>query len=203
MARDVDLVILNDSPPQLSRHIMTRGLRLMISNASADHDFLRMVLSRAADLATVPELDPAPQAGVARSMTYLVERLVELKKHVDHLRDLSPKISREAIESDLSLHNDMMFSLLMMAQLVIDLAGELSARRGGRFEDYVEAVRNLAKDARFPKELVTELERLPGLRNVVIHDYVPLDMTLVIQATRNLEPVERFLDIVRQIEGGA
>src|SRR5262245_8581186 len=50
VARDVDLVILNDSPPQLGRHIMTRGLRLMISNASADHDFLRMVLSRAADL---------------------------------------------------------------------------------------------------------------------------------------------------------
>jgi hypothetical protein len=44
------LVILNDSPPQLARHILTRGLRLMISNASADHEFLRMVLSRAADL---------------------------------------------------------------------------------------------------------------------------------------------------------
>jgi len=50
VAREVDLVILNDSPPQLARHILTRGLRLMISNASADHDFLRMVLSRAADL---------------------------------------------------------------------------------------------------------------------------------------------------------
>ena len=50
VARNVDLVILNDSPPQLSRHILTRGLRLMISNATADHEFLRMVLSRAADL---------------------------------------------------------------------------------------------------------------------------------------------------------
>jgi predicted nucleotidyltransferase len=50
VARDVDLVILNDSPPQLARHILTRGLRLMISNASADHDFLRTILSRAADL---------------------------------------------------------------------------------------------------------------------------------------------------------
>jgi predicted nucleotidyltransferase len=50
VARDVDLVILNDAPPQLARHILTRGLRLMISNASADHDFLRTVLSRAADL---------------------------------------------------------------------------------------------------------------------------------------------------------
>ena len=137
-------------------------------------------------------------------MTYLVERLVELKKHTDHLRELGPRITgREALDADLSLHNDMMFSLLMMAQLVIDLAGELSARRGGRFEDYVEAVRNLAKDARFPKELVTELERLPGLRNVVIHDYVPLDMNLVIAAVRNLEPVERFAEIVRQVEASA
>jgi predicted nucleotidyltransferase len=51
VARDVDLVILNDAPPQLARHILTGGLRLMISNAAADHQFLRTVLSRAADLA--------------------------------------------------------------------------------------------------------------------------------------------------------
>jgi uncharacterized protein YutE (UPF0331/DUF86 family) len=136
-------------------------------------------------------------------MTYLVERLVELRKHVDHLRALGPRVTgRDALESDLSLHNDVMFSLLMMAQLVVDLAGELSARRGGRFEDYVEAVRNLTKDARFPKDLVSELERLPGLRNVVIHDYVTLDLELVIRAVHNLEPVERFVEIVRQLEGG-
>ena len=50
VARDVDLVVLNDAPPQLARHIITRGLRLTISNAAADHEFLRTVLSRAADL---------------------------------------------------------------------------------------------------------------------------------------------------------
>ena len=50
VARDVDLVVLNDAPPQLARHIMTHGLRLMISNVPADHEFLRTVLSRAADL---------------------------------------------------------------------------------------------------------------------------------------------------------
>jgi uncharacterized protein YutE (UPF0331/DUF86 family) len=137
-------------------------------------------------------------------MTYLVERLVELKKHVDHLKVIAPRVTgREALEADLSLHTDVMFSLLMMAQLVIDLAGEISARRGGRFEDYVEAVRNLSKDQHFPKELVGELERLPGLRNVVIHDYVTLDMNRVIEALRNLEPVEQFVEIVRQIEAAS
>lgn len=48
--RDVDVVILNDAPPQLVRHIMTRGRRLMISDVELDHACLRMALSRAADL---------------------------------------------------------------------------------------------------------------------------------------------------------
>ena len=43
------------------------------------------------------------------------------------------------------------------------LAG-LFARRGDRFEDYTEAVRNLARDKRFSAELTRQIERLPGFR---------------------------------------
>jgi uncharacterized protein YutE (UPF0331/DUF86 family) len=104
-------------------------------------------------------------------LTYLVERLAELRRHLDHLRQIRPRVvGREALERDLSLHNDVLFSLLTICQLVIDVAGELSARRGDRFEDYSQAVRNLSRDVRFPDELVQELERLPGFRNVVIHE---------------------------------
>jgi hypothetical protein len=70
-------------------------------------------------------------------MTYLVERLAELRRHLDHLRRLRPRVtSAAALRRDLSLHNDVLFSLLTVCQLVIDVAGELSARRGDRFEDY-------------------------------------------------------------------
>lgn len=134
-------------------------------------------------------------------MTYLVERLAELRRHVDHLRELAPRVpDRFSLERDLSLHNDVLFSLLMVAQLVIDLAGELSARRGDRFEDYAEAIRHLARDERFPPDLVRELERVPGFRNVVIHEYVALDLDRVVEAMNRLEPVERFITIVRDIE---
>lgn len=134
-------------------------------------------------------------------MTYLVERLAELRRHVDHLRELAPRVpDRHALERDLSLHNDVLFSLLMVAQLVIDIAGELSARRGDRFEDYTEAVRNLARDSRFPPTLVSEIERLPGFRNILIHDYVALDLDRAVEALGRLEPIEQFLGIVRRIE---
>jgi uncharacterized protein YutE (UPF0331/DUF86 family) len=133
-------------------------------------------------------------------MTFLVERLTELCRHLDHLRSLEPRVpGREAIEADLSLHNDVLFSLFTVCQLVIDIAGDLSARRGDRFEDYTEAVRNLARDGRFPPELVQQLEMLPGFRNVIVHEYVGLDMDRVVAAIRHLDPVERFAEIVRQL----
>ena len=137
-------------------------------------------------------------------MTYLVERLAELRRHLDHLHALRPRVSgREALERDLSLHNDVLFSLLTVCQLVIDIAGELSARRGDRFEDYTQAVRNLSRDGRFPDDLVRELERLPGFRNVLVHDYVGLDMDRVLEALDHLDPIERFGEIVRDIEASA
>jgi uncharacterized protein YutE (UPF0331/DUF86 family) len=135
-------------------------------------------------------------------MTYLVERLAELRRHLDHLRQLRPRVTGpDVLERDLSLHNDVLFSLLSICQLVIDVAGELSARRGDRFEDYTAAIRNLARDERFPPDLVTRLERLPGFRNVLVHEYVSLDMARVVEALDDLEPVEQLLAIVRAIEG--
>jgi len=133
-------------------------------------------------------------------VTYLVERLSELRRHLDHLREIRPRVTgREALEQDLSLHNDVLFSLLTVCQLVIDVAGDLAARRGDRFEDYTEAVRSLARDGRFPPELVRMLERLPGFRNVVIHEYVALDLDRVIDALDDLAPVEQFLELVRKL----
>lgn len=134
-------------------------------------------------------------------MTFLVERLAELRRHLDHLHAIRPRVGGwQDLERDLSLHNDVLFSLLTVCQLVIDIAGELAARRGDRFEDYTEAVRLLARDPRFPPDLVEQLEPLPGFRNVVIHEYVALDLQRVVEALDRLDPVERFAEIVRSIE---
>lgn len=132
---------------------------------------------------------------------YVVERLAELRRHVDHLVGLRSRIrSREDLERDLSLHNDVLFSLLSVCQLVIDIAGDLSARRGERFEDYTQAIRNLARDPRFPLDLVQALEPLPGFRNVLIHEYVAFDLSRAVLALNRLEPIDRFIAVVRDIE---
>lgn len=51
LGRMVDLVVLNDAPPLLGRHAVTRGRRILCRDARADHDYVRDVQLRAADLA--------------------------------------------------------------------------------------------------------------------------------------------------------
>lgn len=137
-------------------------------------------------------------------MTFLVERLADLRKYLDHLDALRPKVTApETLSRDLSLHNDVLFSLLTVCQLVIDIAGELAARRGDRFDDYIGAVRSLARDARFPADLVRDLERLPGFRNIVVHEYVALDMRRVVEALDRLQPIRAFLAIVAGLDSDA
>lgn len=134
-------------------------------------------------------------------MTFLVERLADLRRYLAHLRSLRPRVSTaNELERDLSLHNDVLFSLLSVCQLVIDIGGELSTRKGLRFQDYTEAIRNLSAFDEFPAPLVKELERLPGFRNVLIHEYVALDLERAVEALDRLEPIEEFLEIVAGIE---
>jgi predicted nucleotidyltransferase len=46
-----DVVILNDAPPLLGRHIVVSGVRIYLADVAADHAYQRDVQLRAADLA--------------------------------------------------------------------------------------------------------------------------------------------------------
>ena len=50
LGHEVDLVVLNDVPPTLGRRIVTEGRRILCTDASKDHEFVRDVQLRAADL---------------------------------------------------------------------------------------------------------------------------------------------------------
>ena len=46
----VDVVVLNDVPPTLGRHVVTDGQRVLCVDAASDHAYVRDVQLRAADL---------------------------------------------------------------------------------------------------------------------------------------------------------
>jgi uncharacterized protein YutE (UPF0331/DUF86 family) len=124
-------------------------------------------------------------------VSYVAERLADLRRHLDHLEELRPRVAGpDNLRADLSLANDVRYSLLIACQRVIDLAAELSTRRGLRFEDFQEAVRNLAIYEEFPDALIRRLEPLPELRNHLI--YGVGDLERVTDLLGKLDGVERF-----------
>ena len=137
-------------------------------------------------------------------MSPLIDRLAELRRHLNHLHELRPRVTTpEALRNDLSLSNDVLRSLQIVCQVVIDIASELSARHGLPFQTYAEAVQNLSTLPEFPSALVRDLEQLPGFRNVLIHEYVTLSYALVIEALDHLGSIEEFAERFRQIEAGS
>ena len=136
-------------------------------------------------------------------MTFITDRLGHLRRQLDHLHRVRPRVRSAAdLEADTGLHNEVLFALFVVCQQIIDIAAELSARDGQAVDSYRKAIRNLARDPRFPPELVTELERLPGFRNVLVHEYLELDLDRAVDALDRLEPIERFVRIVRDLEAG-
>jgi uncharacterized protein YutE (UPF0331/DUF86 family) len=137
-------------------------------------------------------------------MSPMTDRLVQLFRHLQHLREIRPKVvGPQALESDLSLANDVLRSLQIVCQGVIDIASELSARHLLRFEDYTQAVKNLAALPEFSPSIAERLEKLPAFRNVLVHEYVALDFTKVMEALNQLDAVEQFAKAVRRIEESA
>jgi uncharacterized protein YutE (UPF0331/DUF86 family) len=137
-------------------------------------------------------------------MSPIIDRLAELRRHLNHLYELRPRVTTpEALRKDLSLSNDVLHSLQIVCQVVIDIASDLSVRRGLPFQTYAEAVQNLSAVPELPSTLVRDLEQLPGFRNVLIHEYVTLNYGLVIETLDHLGSIEELAEAVRRMEAGS
>lgn len=192
----VDLVILNDAPPALGKKIVTGWPRVFCEDVEADHAFTRDVQLQAADMELYP-MKGAQSLFEVRPKPYLQHRLDDLRRHLDHLYRLQPRVEGPGdLEADLSLHNDVRFALLTVAQLVIDISAELSVRRRLPFSDYSEAIRNLAVLTEVDDELIDALALLPGFRNALLHPHVALDADQVVEHLHDLKPVEELMVLV-------
>ena len=69
---------------------------------------------------------------------------------------------------------------------------------GLAFEDYTQAVRNLASMDLVEADVLATLEQLPGFRNVLVHEYVALDMQRVVEAMDRLRAVEALCEALRK-----
>ena len=94
------------------------------------------------------------------------------------------------------------YGLLESIQIVIDLACELVSQRNlGSPVSYRECIQILAQFNLVEEELAASLEKMVGLRNLLVHDYDDLDTARLIPLLNRLDDFRAFAaNYLRAIE---
>lgn len=133
----------------------------------------------------------------------LAKRLNELRRHANHLRELRPRVSgSDVLREDLSLHNNVLFSWLIVCQAMLDIAADFAASRSLRFRSSREVMEDLAGFPELPASLLNDLEWLPSLRDDFIHENSRLDQNRVVRAFDHLDSIEQLAEIVLRMQEG-
>lgn len=130
----------------------------------------------------------------------VASRLAVLRRNVDRLRAIVEHGS-EAFVSDEDLHLKAERCLQLALQAMLDIGTHVVAtERLSRPERYEDVVPELAKAGFLPEELAERLEGSAGLRNILVHDYVSLDLARLYETIRQGIPdLEAFAEEISNL----
>lgn len=132
------------------------------------------------------------------------ERLKRLEDHIRSLEAFRRRYPREAIHADEHLEWALRYGVLRAFQMIINIACHLaSARDLGSPATYSECVDLLEKHGYLDADLAQRLRRMIGLRNILIHEYLRVDVHRLIDYLDHLDDFRTFVrEVYPHLQGG-
>lgn len=126
------------------------------------------------------------------------ERLKKLEEQLVLLRELQ-RVPPEHFITNPRDHVYALHLLQTAIQAVIDIGTHLVASLNlGRLEEYRDVARLLAQEKIIPEDLRPKMEKMIGLRNLIIHEYLRIDLDKVYQIIqRNLDDFKEFAEHIQ------
>lgn len=114
----------------------------------------------------------------------LLSKLLHLEERVTTLRQLRTRTARELLANS-ERQWAVLYGLQIAIQIVLDIGNHILASEGGNaVDDYASLAERLGLSGILPVELATKIRGMAGLRNLLVHEYVRID----------LEKIQRILD---------
>jgi uncharacterized protein YutE (UPF0331/DUF86 family) len=89
------------------------------------------------------------------------------------------------------------YTFVTAIEACVDVAQHLCSSEGwGPPADNADALRQLARHEVLSVELSDQLTRAVGFRNVLVHEYVTVDDTIVVRRLEDLTELDRFVSAV-------
>jgi uncharacterized protein YutE (UPF0331/DUF86 family) len=130
----------------------------------------------------------------------MLERLEQLEKNIFELEKFKSDLSIEDIKNNIRLQWSLRYGLFESVQIVIDLSCHLSSYYNlGNPKTYSDCVELLVEHNYLSKTLGEKLIGMIGLRNILIHEYVKIEMERLYSLLNNLEDFKVFVSEIREI----
>ncbi|MEM4489523.1 MAG: HepT-like ribonuclease domain-containing protein [Desulfurococcaceae archaeon] len=142
-------------------------------------------------------LDPEPRI----DKTVLYSRVEEVRRNVNFLREeiLAKEPESLTYKDILSLER----AVHRIIEAIMDLCRHLvSVYSLGLVESYGEYPKKLADAGKMPSRLAVELSKLAGLRNILVHRYLEIDVRKLHETSKRLcgEIYQHFMEWIKELD---
>ncbi len=119
------------------------------------------------------------------------EALTQLKKYQD--------IALEDVKRDLGLSWSIEKGLEVLVQNLLDIGAHiLSSEIRNDWDDYGEIIFKLGEHGVIPREFSEEIKGMAGLRNILVHEYMKIDLGRLLEYINNrLGDFSLFMKYIR------
>jgi uncharacterized protein YutE (UPF0331/DUF86 family) len=110
----------------------------------------------------------------------ICRRLHALETYTTELERLASTVSRDRFTSELSTQWMIEHGLQLAIECVLDVGNHLVAgEQLGTPQSYREIIELLGQRGILPGDFVTRVRGMPGFRNILVHDYLAVDPSIV------------------------
>lgn len=126
----------------------------------------------------------------------VLQRLATISRTVRHLRR-HRGVTADELRVDLDLQWSVLHGLQIAIQAVLDVATHLATAEGEPVSSYAAAIDALGRRQRLEASFARRLRGIAGFRNVIVHDYLEVDLDIVAGALHaGLDDLEQFVRVI-------
>lgn len=123
-------------------------------------------------------------------------RLLKLEQALRKLKVLA-KVSWDEYIKDEAIQDRVERNLQIAAQICIDIGSHVIADRGFRPPyGYGDIFTVLQEEGLLPEKLASNMRKIAGFRNILVHDYLEIDPGIVFKSLKEINDFKEFAEHV-------
>ncbi|MBC8382377.1 MAG: DUF86 domain-containing protein [Candidatus Cloacimonetes bacterium] len=127
----------------------------------------------------------------------MLDRLKVLERNVDILNDFRNKYSLEDLE-EREIEWALRYGLFESIQIVIDLSCHIVSKYNlGNPSNYADCINILYKEKYITSELAQTLKSMVGLRNILVHEYISVDVEKIYSLLDFISDFKLFVESIK------